>query len=118
MSVTELFASLHSITDSELSNESRKEIIDACDALKSKVESPVETIYRWVFSVRFLSIMLTSMKPQANLLQPMQPVALEVAIDMKLFDAATSLSSENKEFSIDELVSKMEVEVEPLLVSK
>lgn len=51
MSVTELFASLHKIADSELSNENRKEILDACDALKSKLEHPFEKIYRWVFAV-------------------------------------------------------------------
>lgn len=62
--------------------------------------------------------MVVFAKPPADLLQPMQPVALEIAIDMKLFDAAASLSSDNKEFSIDELVSTMEVDPEPLLVSQ
>ncbi|RDL40880.1 Uncharacterized protein BP5553_00859 [Venustampulla echinocandica] len=99
MTVSELLASLNRAADSPaiLTEDERKEILATCDTLRTKLENPMEATIRYVLS-------------------PIQAVALELAVDMKLFDIAASLSPDKKGFGIDDLVSRMDKEADPTLV--
>ncbi|KAG9238008.1 S-adenosyl-L-methionine-dependent methyltransferase [Amylocarpus encephaloides] len=99
MNITEVIASLKSIANSpaSLREDERKELLASFDTLRVKLETPFESSLRFVFA-------------------PHQSVALEIAVDMKLFDASAALSAEKKEFTLHELVARMEGDVDPSLV--
>ncbi|PGH00179.1 hypothetical protein AJ79_08284 [Helicocarpus griseus UAMH5409] len=81
----------------EAGKEERLALIAACDKLKNSFETPMEASLRFIFS-------------------PHHSVALRLAIDVKLFDAAAELSKNNKEITLEGLSSK--ITTEPLFIAR
>ncbi|MCJ1311746.1 hypothetical protein MMC25_005419 [Agyrium rufum] len=86
MAATELINSINAAADGaplELEESERAELLAACDRLKGKLGNPFEATLRFVFAAH-------------------QAMALRVAIDMKLFDAAAS----SGDIAVEELATK------------
>ncbi|KAJ5586919.1 uncharacterized protein N7459_002684 [Penicillium hispanicum] len=103
MSVANLIHTLQSMAEAEtvsaLEEQERKQLLQACDQLKSKLESPIDLTTRLIFSGH-------------------QAMALRLGVDLKLFDAmaAKANQSTNGLVHIDELAE--EIHAEPLLIAR
>lgn len=126
MTVSDLINTINATADSpgDLKDDERAALQAACDKLKTKLETPRETGLRIIFSVCILLHAVECMYVCiifANLLffiQPVQAIALRLAVDMKLFDAAASLSASKDEdqVHVDDLAT--ETGADKLLVGK
>jgi hypothetical protein len=119
MGISELISSIHAAADSpgNVNEEERSNLLAACDRLKSKLESPREAALRPSLTRSTdIHINICSYTDFLCFSQPHQAIALRLAIDMKLFDAATGFSSDGNVIPLEDPSSKMDAD--PLLVSK
>ncbi|KAF7872436.1 hypothetical protein EAF04_003357 [Stromatinia cepivora] len=86
MSVSELINSINAATGkaSELNEEDRGKLLNACGKLQSSLEGPRDKLMKMIFS-------------------SLQPVALRLAVDMEIFDTAATLSAVGKEIRAEDL---------------
>ncbi|KAM0310945.1 hypothetical protein ACHAO8_007649 [Botrytis cinerea] len=86
MGVSELIDSINLATreSSELKDEDRGKLLNACGKLQSSLEGPRDKLMKMIFS-------------------SLQPVALGLAVDMQIFDTAAALSAARKEIRAEDL---------------
>ncbi|KAH8807919.1 S-adenosyl-L-methionine-dependent methyltransferase [Xylogone sp. PMI_703] len=99
MAVSDLIASINSVIDSpdELTHEERLELLAASNKLISSIEGPREKTLRIIMA-------------------PCQGVALKIAIDMGIFDAAAELSAGGKDIALNDIATK--TGGDPLLITR
>ncbi|KAH6683931.1 S-adenosyl-L-methionine-dependent methyltransferase [Halenospora varia] len=97
MNISELITTINEVADSngEITGTQRAQLLAASEKLYLSLEGPREKGMRIVFS-------------------PYQSVALRIAVDMKIFDVASTLIAKDGEFELEELTSKLDAD--PLLV--
>ncbi|GAB7355456.1 hypothetical protein MBLNU459_g5959t1 [Dothideomycetes sp. NU459] len=96
MSLESLTQSINTILDTQKSfddhnEEERKLALRACEDLKARLETPFEKTLHILFSTY-------------------QAMALRLAVDMKIFDAVSSMDKEPRQISLAELAAKTNVD--------
>ncbi|KAJ5106492.1 hypothetical protein N7456_003167 [Penicillium angulare] len=98
MSVADLIDRINATTDSlpTLADSERRQLLQACDKLKAKLETPFETTARLVFSGH-------------------QAIAVRLGVDFKLYDAiAAKIGQSDESITVSELAGI--TDADPLLV--
>ena len=103
MGVSELIDSINLATrkSSELKDEDREKLLNACGKLQSSLEGPRDKLMKMIFSVSIHRVHIS--KWFLTKLQSLQPVALGLAVDMQIFDTAAALSAARKEIRAEDL---------------
>ncbi|GIC93716.1 uncharacterized protein Aud_010204 [Aspergillus udagawae] len=103
-----------STTDLQVNEADRKRLLQACDRLRKKLESPFEFTLRTIFAACFLSFFLRGW----NCCKGYPAIALRLGIDMKLFDAVAQYtkSSGGGTVTLSQLAEMSKAD--PLLVSR
>ncbi|TAQ84328.1 hypothetical protein B7494_g7334 [Chlorociboria aeruginascens] len=99
MSISDLINSINAASQSvaQLQERDRIALLTACETLKSKLETSREAVLRQCFA-------------------PHHSIALRLAIDMGLFDAAAHISTAGDEITIEKLVLNMNTKPDSLLI--
>ncbi|KAJ5893759.1 hypothetical protein N7495_005450 [Penicillium taxi] len=89
---------LEDIDISRLQDQERRDLLQACDRLKSKLESPMDITARLMLSGH-------------------QAMAIRLSVDLKIFDAIAKISLSTDTFSVHDLYNEIG-HAEPLLIAR
>ncbi|RDK42360.1 S-adenosyl-L-methionine-dependent methyltransferase [Aspergillus phoenicis ATCC 13157] len=103
MSVSDLIKSINAVTSSgelnSIDEQQRAELSSACDRLKAMCESPLETMFRLLFTEH-------------------QTMVLRLAIDLKLFDSVIHHSSQNETGKVTVAQIASDTKADPVLLGR
>jgi hypothetical protein len=126
MDVSQLIQSINSVTATgqinNVDEQQRTQLSQACDQLKNLCESPLERTAKLLFSVR-LSVWVVVIHPyipwttNTDGPEAYQAVALRLGVDLKLFDAVVSRSSQEQDGKVNVHQIAEDTKADPTLLS-